>query len=87
MSRIAGSQLHAIGAPELVTSDPGAYEATARRLARSPGELARFRARIVANRATFPLFDTARFTRDVEAALMRAWASVGGNSGTPADYG
>ena len=35
--------------------------------------------RIVANRATFPLFDTVRFTRDVEAALLRAWAAIGGN--------
>jgi len=79
VSRIAGSQLHAIGVPELVTSDPGAYEAIARRLAQSPAELARFRARIAANRASFPLFDTARFTRDVEAALLRAWAAIGGN--------
>ena len=79
VSRIAGSQLLAIGVPELVTSDPGAYEAIARRLAQSPGELARLRARIAANRASFPLFDTARFTRDVEAALLRAWAAISGN--------
>ena len=62
-----------------MTSDPAAYEATARRLAQSPGELARFRARIGANRATFPLFDTARFTRDIEAALMDAWAQIAGH--------
>ena len=79
VSRIAGSQLHAIGVPELVTSDPAAYEATALRLAQSPGELARFRARIAGNRVSFPLFDTARFTRDVEAALLRAWAAIGAN--------
>jgi protein O-GlcNAc transferase len=74
VSRIAGSQLHAIGLPELVTSDPAAYEATARRLAQNLGELSRFRARVAANRATTPLFDTRRFTRDFEEALMRAWA-------------
>jgi predicted O-linked N-acetylglucosamine transferase (SPINDLY family) len=76
VSRIAGSQLHAIGLPELVTSDRAAYEATARRLAQDPGELSRFRVRLAANRATFPLFDTSRFTREVEAALARAWAEI-----------
>jgi predicted O-linked N-acetylglucosamine transferase (SPINDLY family) len=72
VTRIAGSQLHAIGLPELVTSDASAYEALARALAQHPGELSRFRARLAANRASFPLFDTIRFTRDFEAALMRA---------------
>jgi len=75
VSRIAGSQLHAIGAPELVTSDPSAYEALARRLAQSPDALHRFRARITANRASFPLFDAARFTREIEEALVRAWTA------------
>ena len=72
VTRIAGSQLLAIGLPELVTSDRAAYEALARELARNPGELSRFRARLAANRPSFPLFDAARFTRDFEAALLRA---------------
>src|SRR5262249_56433120 len=36
VSRIAGSQLHAVGLPELVTSDRTAYEALALELAQSP---------------------------------------------------
>jgi protein O-GlcNAc transferase len=72
VTRIAGSQLHAIGLPELVTSNRSTYEALARELAQNPGELSRFRARLAANRASFPLFDTARFTHDFEAALLRA---------------
>jgi predicted O-linked N-acetylglucosamine transferase (SPINDLY family) len=72
VTRIAGSQLHAIGLSELVTSDRSTYEALARGLAESPGELSRYRARLTANRTTFPLFDTARFTRDFEAAVIRA---------------
>ena len=76
VSRIAGSQLCAIGLPELVTSDRAAYEAMARQLAQNPGELSRFRARLAANRASSPLFDTARFTRDVEQALLRAWSGL-----------
>ncbi len=73
VSRIAASQLLAIGLAQLVTSDRAAYETLARELARNPSELSRIRARLAANRATFPLFDTARFTRDFEAALTRAW--------------
>jgi predicted O-linked N-acetylglucosamine transferase (SPINDLY family) len=65
--------LHAIGAPELVTDTFADYEALALRLARNPAELAQFRARIVANRRTHPLFDMARYTRDFEDALLRAW--------------
>ncbi len=73
VSRIAGSQLHAIGLPELVTPDRAAYEALALHLAQSPRALSGFRDRLAANRATHPLFDTARFTRDFEDALDRAW--------------
>jgi predicted O-linked N-acetylglucosamine transferase (SPINDLY family) len=75
-SRIAGSQLHAIGLPELVTSSEADYEALARRLAQNRGELAALRARLAANRATSPLFDMARFTRDFEECLRQAWRCV-----------
>lgn len=75
-SRIAGSQLHAIGLPELVASSEADYEALARRLAQSPGELASLRARLAANRATSPLFDMARFTRDFEECLWQAWRGL-----------
>jgi predicted O-linked N-acetylglucosamine transferase (SPINDLY family) len=72
-SRIAGSQLHAIGLPELVTSSFTDYEALALRLARHPAELAALRGRLAANRHTHPLFDMARYTRDYEDALLRIW--------------
>ncbi len=73
VSRIAGSHLHAIGLPELVTSTPGDYEALVRRLAQTPHELAAIRGRLAANRFTHPLFDVPRFTRDVEASLFSVW--------------
>jgi protein O-GlcNAc transferase len=75
-SRLAGSQLHAIGLPELVASDDAAYEALASRLARNRGELASLRARLAANRSTFPLFDMTRYARDLEACLWAAWRSL-----------
>jgi predicted O-linked N-acetylglucosamine transferase (SPINDLY family) len=75
-SRIAGSQLHAIGLPELVTSSEADYEALARRLAQNRGELAVLRARLAAHRETCPLFDMARYTHDFEDCLWRAWRSL-----------
>ena len=68
-SRVAGSLLRAAGLPELVTTSLTAYEAAALALARDPGRLRALRDRLRDNRATAPLFDTARYTRHFEAAL------------------
>ena len=67
-SRVAGSLLHAVGLPELVTDDAAAYEALALELARDPARLADFRARLARDRLALPLFDTDGFRRQVEAA-------------------
>jgi len=72
-SRVAGSQLHAIGLPELVTGSLEQYEARALELAREPGLLARYRQRLAANRHTQPLFDMARFTRALDDLLLATW--------------
>jgi len=66
-SRVAASLLHAVGLPELVAADLAAYESLAVELARHPQRLATLRAKLAANRATEPLFDTGRFARDIEA--------------------
>jgi predicted O-linked N-acetylglucosamine transferase (SPINDLY family) len=73
VTRLAGSQLHAIGLPELVTGDFAAYEAMALNLAREAPKLAALRARLAANRHTQPLFDMARYTRDFEDGLQAIW--------------
>ncbi len=73
VSRIAGSQLHALGMPELVTDSLEAYEAMALKLARGGSLLRSTRARIAANRATHPLFDMRRYSADFEALTLRAW--------------
>ena len=70
VSRIAGSQLRAVGLPELVARDLADYEARALRLARNPKELAAIRARLAVNRRTEPLFDMARYARDFEDRLL-----------------
>lgn len=66
-ARVAASLLHAVGLPELATASVAAYEATALELATRPERLAAAKARLIANRATSPLFDSARFVRHLEA--------------------
>ena len=72
-SRMAGSLLHAIGLPELVTHSLADYEALALRLATDAPMLADLRQRLAHNRDTHPLFDTDRFRRNLEAAYVTMW--------------
>ncbi len=69
-SRVAGSLLHAVGLPELATRSLAEYEALALKLLGDPALLAQTKAKLAANRKTHPLFDTARFCRNVEAACL-----------------
>ena len=66
--RVAASQLHAIGLPELITASLADYEALALKLARDPAALAAMKAKLARQRTHAALFDTARFTRNLEAA-------------------
>ena len=72
-SRVAGSVLNAVGLPELVTHNLEDYEALALKLAGDRNMLAGAKARLAANRATYPLFDTDRFRRHIEAAYKMMW--------------
>jgi protein O-GlcNAc transferase len=67
-SRVGASLLRAIDLPELITTTPEAYESLAIALARDPARLRALREKLAHNRLTTPLFDTARFTRHLEAA-------------------
>ena len=71
VSRVAGSLLHAVGLPELVTDTAEAYERLALDLATDPAHFAATRAKLAGNRLTTPLFDTERFTRDIEKVYER----------------
>jgi predicted O-linked N-acetylglucosamine transferase (SPINDLY family) len=71
--RVAASLLSAVGLPELVTTSIGAYEEMARALALDPTRLAALKAKLMRNRDTEPLFDTARITRDLESAYATMW--------------
>ena len=71
--RVAASVLNAAGLPELVTASLAEYENVALELARNPARLARIRQKTSDNRANCALFDTARFTRNLEAAYRVMW--------------
>ena len=66
--RVAASLLTAMALPELITGSLAEYEKLATLLAQDTARLADIRTRLAAARDTSPLFDTARFTRDLEAA-------------------
>ncbi len=70
-SRVAGSLLHAVGLPELVVGSLADYEAMAFKLTRDTELLTGLRARLAENIPTAPLFDSRRFTRNLETAYVK----------------
>jgi len=72
--RVAASLLHASGLPELVCRDVAQYEDTVLHLARDAARREPLRQRLLAQRDSNPLFDGARFARDIEALYARMWA-------------
>jgi protein O-GlcNAc transferase len=67
--RAAASLLAAVGLPELIATSLEQYESLALDIARDADRLAALKAKLPRNRETHPLFDTARFTRNIEAAF------------------
>jgi predicted O-linked N-acetylglucosamine transferase (SPINDLY family) len=75
-SRVAGSLLHSVGVPELVTGNLADYEALALALARDPDRLQALRSRLAAARTTAAHFDIERMRRAIEAAyetMVERW--------------
>ncbi len=71
--RVGASLLRAVGLDELICNDLAEYRERALGIARSPAELCTLRERLSRNRRAMPLFDTERYTRDLEAVLSEAW--------------
>ena len=67
--RVGASLLRAAGLPELVTTSLAEYEQLAHDLATDPERLAALRQRLVDQRMTCALFDTARSARNMERAF------------------
>ena len=71
--RVATSLLLAAGLPELVTDSAADFEALAVKLATDPKALKKLRAKLAKNKAKCALFDTGRFTANIEAAYRTMW--------------
>jgi len=73
-AHVAVSLLNAVGMSDLATQSLGEYEARALFLARNRDELQHVKAKLMQNREDFPLFNTARFTRNLEQAYREMLA-------------
>jgi protein O-GlcNAc transferase len=72
-SRVSASLLSAFGLPELITETLEDYRILACDLARSSERLSELRERTATLRRQSPLFDTAKFARDLERAFAEMW--------------
>jgi predicted O-linked N-acetylglucosamine transferase (SPINDLY family) len=72
-SRVAASLLRAVGLGELVTHSLAAYRALVLELVADRGRLAALRERLAANRPGAPLFDSVRYTANLERAYREMW--------------
>jgi len=71
--RVAASQIKAIGLGELITTSLTEYHELALRLACDSSLLASLKRKLAGNRSRYPLFDTGRSARHIEAAYMQMW--------------
>jgi len=82
-SRVAASLLRAAGLPELVAASEEDYFALASELASNQARLAQIRGRLTKSRVDAPLFDTARFARNLERMYREMWSrQESGSKGT-----
>lgn len=72
-SRVAAGLLNIVGLPELVTDSLEDYEALALRLANDCSMLQGIREKLQRNLETTPLYDTARYCRNLEQAYIKMW--------------
>jgi predicted O-linked N-acetylglucosamine transferase (SPINDLY family) len=71
ISRMAGSLLHAIGLPDLVTETLADYEKLAVTLGHNPARVASYKRYLAEHGRSSPLFDMPQVVRDIETAFER----------------
>jgi protein O-GlcNAc transferase len=72
-SRVAASQLHTLGCPELVAKNREDYERIAIKLGTDNEFLKQTRSNVWKNRSTSPLFNTEVYAHDLERLFYRMW--------------
>ncbi|CAB3402561.1 unnamed protein product [Caenorhabditis bovis] len=83
-SRVASSQLYALGVPELVAKSRQEYIEIAVRCGTDPEYLSGLRAKVWKARTTSTLFDVKQYCRDMEALLHQMWKRY--EEGLPVDH-
>jgi protein O-GlcNAc transferase len=81
---VAASLLRAVGLPELVTTTLDAYQQMAVELASSYERLQIVKTGLAKNRLSAPLFDTALYTKHIEAAYGAMYERY--QAGLPPDH-
>jgi len=76
-SRMAGSLLNAVGLSELIMPNWHAYEERAVLLGQQPQQIAYYKNYLRSHKLETPLFDSKRFVRGLEQALLGICAQVG----------
>ena len=79
-SRVSASMLKAIGLPELITKNLNEYEDLAVSLAKNPKKLLTINSKLKMNKLKYPLFDTEKYTRNLERAYEIMWSDYESNS-------
>ncbi|XP_022697467.1 UDP-N-acetylglucosamine--peptide N-acetylglucosaminyltransferase 110 kDa subunit-like isoform X2 [Varroa jacobsoni] len=72
-SRVASSQLHCLGCPELIANDRQDYERIAIRLGRDKQYLKLIRAKVWQQKNESPLFDVKHYTKNLEDLFSAMW--------------
>jgi predicted O-linked N-acetylglucosamine transferase (SPINDLY family) len=72
-ARVAGSLLHAIDCPELITETKEEYESLILELATNPKKLLKIRDKLVDNRLSKPLFNSELYIENLENAYQKIY--------------
>ena len=72
-SREGASILSSINLPELITTSPKEYETLAIELAKNPDKLRTIKEKLDSNLSTAPLYDTKKFTKNLESAYTEMY--------------
>jgi predicted O-linked N-acetylglucosamine transferase (SPINDLY family) len=73
VARMTSSLLTAVGLTELITTNEDDYEQLALDLANNPNKLNAIKEKLSLNRENSPLFDTKRFTKNIETGYIQIY--------------
>jgi len=82
--RVASSLINTIGLPELITQSLTEYENLAIEIAKDEETLTALKKKLEYNRIKSPLFDTKRYTKNLESAYLMIYEKY--SNGTPPDH-